>query len=123
MSRVLAAILGGAAALGLVGLASAARAAPAYVVNEINVSDPVKFKTYADQVPDTLKPFGGEYVVRGGAPEGLSGAEPAQRVVILRFPSRDQARGWRASAAYQKILPIREASSTSTVFLLDGVAP
>ncbi len=123
MSSALAAVLGGAAALGLAAWAPMAWAAPAYVVNEINVSDPARFKTYADQVPDTLKPFGGEYVVRGGSPEGMAGPAPAQRVVILRFPSRDQAKGWRASAAYQKILPIREASSTSTVFVVDGVSP
>ena len=122
-SRRLAGMLGAVALAAALAPAAQASAAAAYVINEINVSDPGAFKTYADQVPDTLKPFGGEYVVRGGAPEAMSGPAPAQRVVILKFPSRDQARAWRGSAAYQKILPIREASSTSTVFLVDGVAP
>lgn len=112
-----------AVAIVLALAAAPAVAAPAFVVNEINVTDPARFKTYADQVPDTLRPFGGEYLVRGGSPEAMSGPPPAQRVVILKFPGRDQARAWRGSAAYQKILPIREASSTSTVYVVDGVAP
>jgi uncharacterized protein (DUF1330 family) len=103
--------------------AAPARAAEVLVVNEINVTDAAKFQTYAEQVPATLKPFGGQYVVRGGAPEQISGTAPAQRVVILRFPDRAAAKAWRASAAYQKILPIRDATSTSVVYVVDVVAP
>jgi uncharacterized protein (DUF1330 family) len=102
---------------------TAAAAAPAYVINEITVTDPEKFQTYASQVPATLAPFGGEYVVRGGAPEAVSGAAPPQRLVVLRFPNREQARAWRASPAYQKILPIREATSTSRVYIVEGYQP
>jgi uncharacterized protein (DUF1330 family) len=40
--------------------------------------------------------------------------------VILEFPDRAQATAWRASAAYQKILPIRDATSTSRVYVVDG---
>lgn len=116
----------GAAGLALAmvtaGGASAADA-KAYVVNEITVSDATRFQTYADQVPATLAPFGGKYVVRGGKGEAMSGTPPTDRIVILEFPSRAQAKAWRASPAYQKILPIRDATSTSRVYVVDGVAP
>jgi uncharacterized protein (DUF1330 family) len=102
---------------------AAAAEAKAYVVNEITVSDATRFQTYADQVPATLAPFGGKYLVRGGKGEVMAGTPPTDRIVILEFPNRAQAKAWRASAAYQKILPIRDATSTSRVYVVDGVAP
>ena len=91
----------------------------AYVINEIVVTEPERFQTYADQVPAILKQYGGEYVVRGGAPERVDGPAPPDRLVVLRFPSREAARAWRGSPEYLAILPIREATSTSRVYIVD----
>jgi uncharacterized protein (DUF1330 family) len=91
----------------------------AYVVNEIWVTEPERFSTYAAQVPPTLAPFGGRYVVRSGFSQVIEGAPPG-RIVILEFPDRDAALAWRASPAYQAILPIRDATSTSRVYVVDG---
>ncbi len=91
----------------------------AYVVNEINVTDPATFQTYVAQVPPTLAPFGGRYVVRSGALTVVEGDHPG-RVVITEFPDRASAEAWRSSEAYGKILAIRDASSTSRVFIIDG---
>ena len=93
---------------------------PAYVINEIVVSDPARFQTYADQVPAILARYGGRYVVRGGAPERVDGPEPPQRLVVVEFESREAARAWRGSPEYLAILPIREATSTSRVYIVDG---
>jgi len=94
----------------------------AYVVNEIWVEDAAVFRTYVVQVPPTLEPFGGRYLVRSGATESIEG-EPPGRIVILEFPDRAAALAWRASAAYRAILPIRDASSTSRVYVADGYVP
>lgn len=91
----------------------------AYVVNEIWVTEPERFATYSAQVPPSLLPFGGRYIVRSGASETIEGDAPA-RIVILEFPDRAAALAWRASTAYQAILPIRDATSTSRVFVVDG---
>jgi len=92
----------------------------AYVINEIVITEPERFQTYADQVPAILAQYGGEYVVRGGAPERVDGAEPPDRLVVLRFASREAARAWRGSPEYLAILPIREATSTSRVYIVDA---
>ncbi len=92
----------------------------AYVINEIVVTDEARFQTYADQVPAILRKYGGEYVVRGGKPEQVDGPQPPHRAVVLRFESREAARAWRASPEYQAILPIRDATSTSRVYIVDG---
>jgi uncharacterized protein (DUF1330 family) len=94
----------------------------AYVVNEIWVSEPERFQTYSVQVPPTLAPFGGRYVVRSGGTEAIEGESPG-RIVILEFPDRAAALAWRASPAYQAILPIRDATSTSRVYVVDGYEP
>ncbi len=91
----------------------------AYVVNEIFVTEAAKFQTYAEQVPPTLVPFGGRYVVRSGASEAIEGVPPA-RIVILEFPDRAAAKAWRTSEAYRRILAIRDATSTSRVYVVDG---
>ena len=93
---------------------------PAYVVNEIVVTEPKRFQTHADQVPAILAQYGGEYVIRGGQPEQVDGPEPPDRLVVLRVPSREAARRWRNSPEDLAILPIREATSTSRVYIVDG---
>lgn len=90
-----------------------------YVVNEIWVQDAERFQTYAVQVPPTLAPFGGRYVARSGATESVEG-DPPGRIVILEFPDRVAALAWRASPAYQAILHIRDATSTSRVYVVEG---
>lgn len=97
--------------------------AKGYVINEITVTDPVKYKTYADQVPATLEPFGGHFIVRAGKSESFSGDEVRARVVIVEFPSYDKAKAWHESADYQRILVLRNAASTSRVYLIEGAAP
>jgi len=92
----------------------------AYVINEIVVTAPERFQTYADQVPAIIAKYGGEYVIRGGAPERVDGPPPPERLVVLRFESRAAARAWRSSPEYLAILPIREATSTSRVYIVDG---
>lgn len=93
----------------------------AYVVNEIWVTEADRFQTYAVQAPATLAPFGGRYMARSGATHAIEG-EPPGRIVILEFPDRAAALAWRASDAYQAILPIRDATSTSRVYVVDGYA-
>jgi uncharacterized protein (DUF1330 family) len=121
-------LLGAAAALLVCGApapgpsgASRAGEPKAYVVNEITVTNAAKYKVYAQRVPSTLAPFGGTFIVRGGNPVILSGGSIAPRVVVLEFPSRAQALAWHDSAAYRKILAIRDASSRSRVYVVDAV--
>jgi uncharacterized protein (DUF1330 family) len=121
-SSVTAVLMGLATSVGSIGVSYAADQ-KAYIVNEIQVTDAAKYKEYADQVPPTLAPFGGTFMIRGGNPAVLSGAPIAGRIVVVEFPNREKALAWHESAAYQKILPIRNASSTSRVYVVDGAAP
>jgi uncharacterized protein (DUF1330 family) len=105
------------------GSSGPARAATAlaYVVNEIVVTDPAGYAEYARLAPVTIQAFGGRYIVRGGDGLALIGEPPASRVVIVEFPSRQAALDWHASPDYQAVLRLREAASTSRVYIVDGV--
>src|SRR5258708_17651999 len=89
------------------------------IVNELTVTDPVRYKTYADQVPATLALFGGQYVSRG-APEAMLGEVPSPRIVGLDFPSLGRAMAWFHSPEFQNIRAIRNEASTSHVYFLGG---
>jgi len=98
------------------------KAAPGYVIAEVEVKDPATFKKYGDQVPGTLAPFNGHYIVRGGNPQAVEGSAP-QRFVVIAFDSVEKAKAWEDSPAYEAIKPIRHSSAKSTVFIVEGVTP
>ncbi len=93
----------------------------AYIVIQIEITDPETFETYRAQVPATLEPYGGEYIVRGGDMEILEGEWATPRCVILRFPDMDAAKTWHASADYQGPKALRQAASKGNMIVVDGV--
>ena len=74
----------------------------AYVIAQINITDPKIYEDYKALVPATIAAFGGEFVVRGGEQQALEGAAPSERTVVLRFPDMAAARAWYQSPAYQE---------------------
>ena len=83
----------------------------AYVIVGVDVDDPEAYADYSRDVPGTLEPYGGRFLVRGGAYSVLEGAWPADRIVVLEFPNVDQANAWHESTEYQAILPIRQQNA------------
>jgi uncharacterized protein (DUF1330 family) len=83
----------------------------AYVVGQMTVKQPEKWAQYRSQVLATLLPFGGELVFRGEQAQSLSGVQPHPDIVVIRFPSLDGAQRWHTSAAYQALIPLRQAAA------------
>jgi len=94
----------------------------AYVIAAETVKDEAMFDEYRKQVPATLAPFGGKFIVRGGKVTVHEGAWPHPRTVVIEFPSRAQAEGWYKSAEYQKIIQLRLKSSAGNFIIADGPA-
>jgi uncharacterized protein (DUF1330 family) len=94
----------------------------AYVIVDVEVRDPEAYRAYTAEVPATLEPFGGRFLVRGGAVETIEGVWNPARLVVLAFPDAASARAWHASPAYQAILPIRLRHATTTFLtLVEGI--
>ena len=93
-----------------------------YLIAEVQVHDPATFKKYAAQVPATLAPFGGKYLVRAGKITPVEGDAPKGTVVVTAFDSVARAKAWEHSQAYEAIKPLRHKSATSRVFIVQGVA-
>lgn len=99
-----------------------AGAGAGYVIVDVRVHDAEAYKAYTSQVPATMEPFGGRFIVRGGEVRVLEGDWTPQRAVLIEFPSVERAQAWYDSDAYQAILPIRLANSTAKFFaIVDGV--
>ena len=92
----------------------------AYIVGDVDVTDPDRYKDYTAHTESTLQPFGGRFIVRGGAHETLEGAWKPARLVVIEFPDADAARAWYASDAYREIMPIRQEASTGSLVLVEG---
>ncbi len=96
---------------------------PAYVIVNIEVTDPARFAEYGRQVPAVVAQYGGRYLVRGGAVHPVEGAWPLKRVVILEFDSIEAARRWHDSPEYAPLLAMRLASTRSEMVFVEGYAP
>lgn len=101
--------------------AQAQPAAPAYVVNEITVTDPAGFSTYATREGALVEKFGGRFLARGGKAASIAGAVP-QRVVIYVFDSMARAQAWRDAPEQAELTDLRDKSSMFFSFIVEGCA-
>ena len=83
----------------------------ACVVGQMTVKNPEKWAQYRSQVLSTLQPFAGELVFRGAQVKAFSGICPHPDIVVIRFPSVQEAEGWHGSAAYQALIPLRQEAA------------
>ena len=95
---------------------------PAYFVVELDVTKPTEMEPYRAAVPATLAQYGGRYLTRGGSTQLIEGGPEPKRIVILEFADTAAVKRWYDSPEYQKILPIRLATSTGRAFIVEGVS-
>jgi len=93
----------------------------AYVIADVEVTDPAAYEEYRKLVPATIEKYGGKYLARGGATETKEGAWKPARFVILEFPSMDQAKRWYDSPEYTPARAIRQRASKSKVLFVEGI--
>lgn len=76
--------------------------------------------TYLEKIDETLKPYGGQFVIHGGEKHVKEGV-PDFDLIVLSFPNLKNAEDWYCSANYRAILDLRVANSQGEVFLINGV--
>lgn len=93
----------------------------AYLIVNVDITDPVRYQEYVKAVPPTLGAYGGRYLARGGKAERLEGTYEPKRFVVLEFESAERARAWWRSEEYAGPKSIRQASSRTDLILVEGV--
>lgn len=94
---------------------------PAYVVTEINVTDPEGYAQYKELAPASIAAYGGKYLARGGKTEVLEGDWSPTRLVILQFPSMDRAKQWLDSVEYSTARALRHKTAKSNMVVIEGL--
>lgn len=75
------------------------------------MQDMERFKPYAAAVPEVVKSFGGRFLARAGAVTPLAGAFVPERVVLIEFPTADDALAFYVSDRYAPLLKLRLATT------------
>jgi uncharacterized protein (DUF1330 family) len=83
----------------------------AYVIGEIEVTEPATYEDYRKQVGAVLAKYGGRFLARGGKTESLEGGWSPKRLVILEFSSLEQALKWYRSPDYVPLIRLRQSAS------------
>jgi uncharacterized protein (DUF1330 family) len=92
-----------------------------YVIVNVAIHDPERYKEYIKAATPTVAAHGGRYIVRGGRAEKLEGDVSVNRIVVLEFPSYQQAKNWYESAEYRAALAIRQSCASGALILAEGV--
>jgi uncharacterized protein (DUF1330 family) len=93
----------------------------AYVVVEIDIHDAATYERYKTLVPPTIAAYGGRYLARGGAVDTLEGDWAPARVVLLEFPSAEQARAWWSAPEAAHIKALRQQSARTRMIVVTGL--
>jgi uncharacterized protein (DUF1330 family) len=94
----------------------------AYIVAVIDEHDGNTFEEYRRVALPVIAEFGGRSLLQGTQHEVLEGDWSPRRVVVVEFPSLQQARAWYSSAAYQSARKLRLASADTRMLLFEGRA-
>jgi uncharacterized protein (DUF1330 family) len=94
---------------------------PAYIIADVEITDPARYAEYVKVVPETIARYGGRFVVRGGRTETLEGAWSPKRIVVLEFPTFERAREWWGSEDYRAPRALRQSASISRLIVVQGI--
>jgi uncharacterized protein (DUF1330 family) len=92
----------------------------AYVIGDIEITDRAAFQEYRNRVGATVEQYGGKFVVRGGRVNPKEGDWQPRLVVMLEFPSLEQAERWYNSPEYQPLIAIRENAARTQLIIAEG---
>jgi len=91
----------------------------AYVIAQMEVHDPAKYREYTSKIAPTVSPYRGRFLAANDA-DVKEGAPAFLRTIIGEFPSIEDARAWYDSDAYREIMPLRLESTTSVLLFVEG---
>jgi len=89
------------------------------MVFNYTITNPEGYEAYPAAARSTLGSSGAEVLVADYQSEATEGS-PGNVTVVLRFESKDAARAWYESEAYQAAKPLRTSNTEGAAVLCDG---
>jgi uncharacterized protein (DUF1330 family) len=93
----------------------------AYLIAQVNVTDPETFAQYSSRVPGVIEQYGGRYLVRGGTTEAVEGSWTPARLVVVEFPSMEQLKRFYYSDEYAPLIELRKQSAHTDLTFTEGI--
>ena len=92
----------------------------AYIIANVSVTNPTQYEQYKKLSSVAMQAYGAEVCVRGGAIEVIEGDWQPERLVVLKFPSTEQARRFVASPEYASARAARQGAAVMRMLLVEG---
>ena len=97
---------------------------PAYVISEIDVTNPEAYaKEFVPLANKALAESGQKRLASGGKTIALAGNPPASRIVVSVFESMEKAQAAYTSPAYIEARKIGDQYGKLRIFAVEGVSP
>lgn len=94
----------------------------AYLVADLEITNPNEFQKYGEKVVAIVKQYGGRYLIRGGDVQVLEGVSKSKRLTILEFPNVEQLKKWYTSPEYQAIIGFRQRAAAGSLLIVSNGA-
>jgi uncharacterized protein (DUF1330 family) len=96
---------------------------PAYVVAEIDVTNPEPYdKEYVPPAAKAITDGGGKYIVRGGKTASIYGAPPKPRIAVMVFESMEKAQAAFNSPAFKAAKKVGDKYAKFRVYAVEGLS-
>lgn len=92
----------------------------AYLIIDLSIHDIDMFHEYITKIPIIIKKHLGRYIVQGVEPIAIENDWKPERVVVIEFPSRENAQMFLSDPEAKELFKIRHKSTTSKIILVDG---
>jgi uncharacterized protein (DUF1330 family) len=93
----------------------------AYVIFDVDITDPQRYREYMASVKPALEAAGARYLARGGPHKVHEGDWTPRRIVLLEFPSVAAWESFYNGATYQGLKAIRDSCSSARLVSVEGL--
>jgi uncharacterized protein (DUF1330 family) len=95
----------------------------AFLVLDFAIRDLRGFLPYVAAIPAFIEKHGGRYVIQGAEPTVIEGNWAPERLVVIEFPSRENATAFLKDPDVQPLFALRHRTTTSNLVLVDELRP
>ena len=91
-----------------------------YIIAHVDVTNPTQYEEYKKLSSAAIQAHGAEVCVRGGQVAVLEGDWAPTRVIVLKFPTFEQAKAYHDSVEYRKARDSRADAAVMRMIAVEG---